>query len=352
MPSIQRPPRFLNACAGRPVDATPVWLMRQAGRYLPEYRRLREKHTLLELLANPERAAEVTLLPIKRFDLDAAILFSDLLPPLQALGLGLEFVKDEGPRILRPLRTTRDVDLMPVPLAEETLAVTLDTIKLLRPELDSLGVPLIGFGGAPFTLAAYAIEGGGSRSYDTARTFMLREPAAWQRLMKKLTTFQIDYLQAQVRAGAQALQVFDSWVGVLSREEYVDYVQPYNRTLFQALKKTGVPVIHFTTRTSAYLEEVAACGADFLSVDSQLPLDEAWRRAGSRGPIQGNLEPLTLLAPWSETRYRADRVLEQAKGLPGHIFNLGHGLVPSIDPDQVARLIDHVHQATAGRTAP
>ena len=348
MSSSLRPPRFLQACRGEPVDATPVWLMRQAGRYMAEYRALRQKHTLLELIAHPELAAEVTLMPVKRFDLDAAILFSDLLPPLAALGLGLEFVKDEGPKIQRPLKTVRDIDLMPCPSAEESLPETMAAIRLLRPELDSLGVPLIGFAGAPFTLAAYAIEGGGSRGYDTARTLMLSQPAAWQRLMKKLAAFQADYLMAQAKAGAQALMVFDSWVGVLGREEYRRYVAPYNKTLFAALKKTGVPVIHFTTRTAAYLEDVAADGADILGVDAQLPLGEVRARLGWDKPVQGNLEPLTLLAPWRELKFRIDEVLDSNGGKPGHIFNVGHGLVPSIDPDAVNRLVDYVHEKTSG----
>jgi uroporphyrinogen decarboxylase len=322
--------------------------MRQAGRYMPEYRALREKHTLLQLIAEPELAARVTLQPLDRFDFDAAILFNDLLPPLDAMGLGLEFVAGEGPRILRPLKTTRDVDMMAVPAAEETLGHTMAAIRLLRPELDRRGIPLIGFGGAPFTMAAYALEGEGSRGYDKARTFMLSEPAAWERLMKKITAFQADYLTAQAKAGAQALQVFDSWVGVLGRDEYRRFVAPYNKTLFTTLKKTGVPVIHFTTRTSAYLEDVAADGADVLGVDAQLPLGEVRGRLGWGRPVQGNLEPLALLAPWHELKYRVDEVLEGNAGRPGHIFNVGHGLVPSTPVDAVARLVDYVHQRTAG----
>ena len=343
------PSRFLQACRGEPTDATPVWLMRQAGRYMPEYRALRERHTLLELVAQPELAAAVTLMPVQRFAVDAAILFSDLLPPLAAMGLGLEFVKDEGPRIQKPLRTTRDIDLLPVPASEEVLPETMAAIRLLRPELDPRGVPLIGFGGAPFTLAAYAVEGGGSRNYDKARALMLAEPAAWQRLMKKLATFQADYLTAQVKAGAQAIQVFDSWVGVLGREEYRRYVAPYNKTLFAALKKTGVPVIHFTTRTSAYIEDVAADGSDLLGVDAQLPLAEVRGRLGWDKPVQGNLEPLALLAPWRELKFRIDEVLDGNGGKPGHIFNVGHGLVPQTDPDAVARLVDYVHERTGAR---
>ena len=346
MPSANRPPRFLQACQNQATDATPVWLMRQAGRYMAEYRALREKHSLLEMIAEPELAAAVTLMPIKRFDFDAAILFADLLPPLAAMGLGLEFVKDEGPKILRPLTTTAAIDRMACPSAEETLPHTMAAIRLLRPELDSLGIPLIGFGGAPFTLAAYAIEGGGSRGYDKARTLMLREPAAWQRLMKKLTAFQIDYLSAQAKAGVQALQVFDSWVGVLGKEEYRRFVAPYNQQLFAALKKTGVPIIHFTTRTSAYLEDVAADGADIMGVDAQLPIAEVRRRLGPDKPVQGNLEPLAILAPWRELKFRIDEVLDGNAGQTGHIFNVGHGLVPSTDPDAVARLVDYVHERT------
>jgi len=341
------PSRFLAACAGRPTDTIPVWFMRQAGRYLPEYRALRERHSLLELIRQPELAVQVTLQPVDRFPLDAAILFNDLLPPLDAMGLGLSFVKGEGPQFERPLRTTRDVDLLPCPSAEEVLPQTMTALRLLRQELDSRGVPLLGFGGAPFTLAAYAIEGEGSRGYNVARTFMVSEPAAWQRLMKKLTAFQVDYLTAQVKAGAQALQVFDSWVGVLSLEEYRRFVAPYNRQLFAGLKKTGVPVIHFTTRTSAYIEEVAADGADVLGVDAQLPLDQVRQRLGAL-PVQGNLEPLALLAPWRELKFRVDALLEANQGRPGYIFNVGHGLVPQTDPEVVARVVDYVHQWTAG----
>jgi len=344
--SPSRPPRFLRACRGESVDATPVWFMRQAGRFLPEYRALRQRHSLLELIAEPELAAEVTLMPVKRFDLDAAILFSDLLPPLAAMGLGLEFVKDEGPKILRPLATVRDIDLMACPSAEESLPQTMAAIRLLRPQLDAMGIPLIGFAGAPFTMAAYAIEGGGSRGYDRARSMMLAEPAAWQRLMKKLVAFQIDYLTAQAKAGVQALQVFDSWVGVLGREEYRRFVAPYNQTLFAALRKTGVPIIHFTTRTAAYIEDIAADGADILGVDAQLPLGELRGRLGWDKPVQGNLEPLALLAPWRELQFRIDEVLAGAAGRPGHIFNVGHGLVPVTDPDVLARVVDYVHQKT------
>lgn len=343
-----RPPRFLTACAGLPVDRIPVWFMRQAGRYMPEYRALREKHSLLDLIAVPELAAQVTLQPLDRFDVDAAILFNDLLPPWQAMGLGLEFVAGEGPRILRPLQTVRDVDMFPVPSASETLGSTLETIKILRQDLDSRGIPLIGFGGAPFTLAAYALEGGGSRSYDKARTFMIQEPAAWQRLMKKITTFQLDYLTAQAKAGAQALQVFDSWVGVLGKAEYERYVQPYNKTLFTGLKKTGVPIIHFTTRTAAYLETVAADGADILGVDAQLPLGEVRQRLGDSKPVQGNLEPLALQGRPRELSFRVQEVLEDNGGRPGFIFNVGHGLVPSTPIDSVHRVIEQVHASPVG----
>jgi uroporphyrinogen decarboxylase len=314
---------------------------------MPEYRALREKHTLLELIAEPELAAEVTLQPIRNFDLDAAILFNDLLPPLQAWGLGLEFVKGEGPVIPRPLRTVRDIDLLPCPSAEETLPQTMAAIRILRPELDSRGIPLIGFGGAPFTLAAYAIEGEGSRGYDKTRTLMLSEPAAWQRLMRKITAYQTDYLAAQAKAGAQALQVFDSWVGVLGKEEYRRFVAPHNRQLFAALKKTGVPVIHFTTRTAAYIEEIAADGADVLGVDAQLPLAEIRARVGDR-PVQGNLEPLSLLAPPRELDFRIREVLAGNASRPGFIFNVGHGLVPATPVDAVHRLIDTVHRFPVG----
>jgi uroporphyrinogen decarboxylase len=339
---------FLRACAGLSAAPTPVWLLRQAGRYLPEYRALREQHSMLELIRTPELAAQVTLMPVERFGVDAAIVFSDILPPLVGMGLDLDFVKGDGPRIGSPIASTRDVDLLGTPPAEETMAETLEAIRLVRAELEPRVVPVIGFAGAPFTLASYAIEGGTSKDFTKTKAFMLSEPAAWRRLLTKLATVQADYLLAQARAGAQALQVFDSWAGrALGREDYLRYVAPHNRELFAAVARAGVPVINFSLGTSSYLADAAACGGDVVGLDWQLPLDEAWRRVGFERPVQGNLDPASLLAPWRELRARIDDVLDRAAGRPGHVFNVGHGVVPQTPVDNVRRLVEHVHEQTS-----
>jgi uroporphyrinogen decarboxylase len=341
-------PPFLRACHGHPAERTPVWLLRQAGRYMPEYRALREQHSMLELIRTPELAAEVTLMPVDAFGLDAAIVFSDILPPLVGMGLDLDFVKGDGPVIGRPIASARDVDLLGTPPAEETMAGTLEAIRIVRAELEPRGVPVIGFAGAPFTLASYAIEGGTSKDFSRTKAFMLSEPAAWRRLLTKLATVQADYLLAQARAGAQALQVFDSWAGrALGREDYRRYVAPHNRELYAATARAGVPVINFSLGVSAYLEEAAACGGDVVGLDWALPLDEAWRRVGLERPVQGNLDPASLLAPWRVLRARIDDVLDRAGGRPGHIFNVGHGLVPQTPVDNVRRLVEHVHERTS-----
>ena len=339
--------RFLRACHRLPVDATPVWLMRQAGRYMPEYRALREKHSMLEMIQSPELAAEVTLQPINAFDLDAAIIFADILPPLIGMGLSLEFHPGKGPIIHNPIQTNYDIDLLGTPPAEETLAPTLEAIRIVTAELEPKGIPLIGFAGAPFTLASYAIEGGGSKDYAKTKALMYREPAAWKRLMEKLVTVQADYLLEQAHAGASALQVFDSWAGLaLGRDAYQCYVAPYNALLFGKLKQAGVPVINFSTGTFPYLEDVAACGGEVIGVDFRMPLGAAWEKIGSQCAIQGNLDPMALLADWPEVQYQIDRVLEQGAGRPGHIFNLGHGIHQTTPRENVKSLVDYVHERT------
>jgi len=339
---------FLRACRGLPVARTPVWLLRQAGRYQPEYRALREKHSLLELIRTPELAAQVTLLPVEAFELDAAIVFSDILPPLVGMGLDLAFLKGDGPSIGNPIVSTRDVDLLGTPPAEETMPATLRAIALVRAELESRDIPVIGFAGAPFTLASYAIEGSTSRDYSRTKAFMLSEPAAWRRLLRKLVTVQSDYLLAQARAGAQALQVFDSWAGrALGRDDYVRYVAPHNRELLAAVAQAGVPVVNFSLGVGSYLAEAAACGGDVVGLDWHLPLDEAWELVGLERPVQGNLDPAALLAPWPELRFRIDDVLDRAGDRPGHVFNVGHGLVPQTPVDNVRRLVEHVRERTS-----
>jgi uroporphyrinogen decarboxylase len=339
---------FLRACRGLPVERTPVWLLRQAGRYQPEYRAFRERHSLLEVIRTPELAARVTLLPVDSFGVDAAIVFSDILPPLVGMGLDLDFVKGDGPRIGNPIASPRDVDLLGTPPAEATMAATLDAIRIVRRELEPRTVPVIGFAGAPFTLASYAIEGGTSKDFTRTKAFMLSEPAAWRRLLAKLVTVQADYLLAQAASGAQALQVFDSWAGrALGREDYLRYVAPHNRELFAKVAAAGVPVINFSLGVSAYLSDAASCGGDVVGLDWSLPLDEAWERVGFERPVQGNLDPAALLAPWRELRFRIDDVLERAAGRPGHVFNVGHGLTPSTPVDNVRRLVEHVRERTS-----
>jgi uroporphyrinogen decarboxylase len=337
--------RFLKACRREPVDATPVWFMRQAGRFMAEYRALREKYSILELIRTPERAVEVTLQPINAFNLDAAIIFADILPPLVGMGIGLEFVKGSGPVLQNPVRSPDDVDRLRTPPAEENLPFTLEAIRLARAELEGR-VPLIGFSGAPFTLASYAIEGGSSRNYTLAKGFMFEHPDSWHVLMDKLSKVIGEYLVAQAEAGAQALQVFDSWAGALSPTDYREFVLPYTQRVIAEAQSTGVPVINFSTGTSAMLDAVAEAGGDVIGVDWRIELDRAWEIVGNDVALQGNLDPVALLAPRSELMRRTADVLSRAAGRPGHIFNLGHGILPTTPVENVAALADYVHEIT------
>jgi uroporphyrinogen decarboxylase len=340
--------RFLRACRRLPVDATPVWLMRQAGRYMQEYRALRAKYSMLELIQTPELAAEVTLQPINAFDLDAAIIFADILPPLIGMGLNLEFVPGKGPVIDNPIDSPADIRQLRTPPAEEFLASTITAVNIVSKELATRGIPLIGFAGAPFTLASYAIEGGGSKDYAKTKALMYSQPEAWAELMEKLVVVQGDYLLQQAKAGASALQVFDSWAGLaLGKEAYNQYVAPFNTKLFQMFKETGLPVINFSTGTFPYLEDVAACGGEVIAVDFRMPLGAAWQKIGYERAIQGNLDPMTLLAPWDELKRHIDGVLDEADGRPGHIFNLGHGINKTTPVDTVRRMVDYIHERTS-----
>lgn len=341
--------RFLRACRREPVDATPIWLMRQAGRYMAEYRALREKHTILEMIKSPELACEVTMQPIEAFDLDAAIIFADILPPLEGMGLELEFVKGEGPVLHNPVRSAADVAALRVPPPEESLPFTLEAIRLARAELDPRGIPLIGFSGAPFTLAAYAVEGGGSRNHAEVKGLMMADPAAWQSLMEKLAEVVGHYLLAQAQAGAQALQLFDSWVGALSPADYRRYVQPYSRRALEIAAQAGVPLIHFGTGTSGMLTDIRDAGGDVIGVDWRIDLDTAWELLGDNVGKQGNLDPIALLAPWPALEERARDVLDRAAGRPGHIFNLGHGILPPTPVENVKRLAEFVHEYSSQR---
>lgn len=340
--------RFLRACLRRPVDCTPVWIMRQAGRYLPEYRRIRGKMPFLDMCRRPEIAAEVTLQPLRRFDLDAAIIFSDILLVLQAAGVGLAFTENDGPVIRRPVRTAAQARAIRIFHPEEELWYVMEAIRLVRRELDGR-VPLIGFSGAPFTLASYLVEGGHSTGFVRTKGMMYGEPSTWHRVMERLTTLLTDYLKAQVRVGAQALQVFDSWVGCLSAEDYREYVFPHSCALLSEIKKTGVPVIHFGTDTAAFLGMMGAAGGDVIGVDWRLPLDEAWKRIGYARGIQGNLDPAVLLGPRRAIKDKVRRILTRAEGRPGHIFNLGHGIHQNTPVGNVSALVDAVHELSSGR---
>jgi uroporphyrinogen decarboxylase len=336
--------RFLRACRREPVDRTPVWMMRQAGRYMAEYQALRAKHSLLELCRTPELAVEVTLQPVRAFDFDAAILFSDLLIPLAPLGIPFDFQAGEGPVVEKPLRSASDVAALRRFEPRQELAMVLDAIRMLRAELR---VPLIGFAGAPFTLASYAIEGGHSASFARTKALMYGEPATWHRLAALLADVVGDYLRAQVEAGAQAVQVFDSWVGALDEADYREFVLPHCRRIFEALSGSDLPQIHFGTGTGHLLAAQREAGGSVIGVDWRTPLDEGWRRAGEGVAVQGNLDPTLLFAPRERLLERVDEVLRRAGGRPGHVFNLGHGILPGTPPDAVKAVVDHVHQATA-----
>jgi len=334
--------RFLKACWREPVDCTPVWFMRQAGRYMAEYRRLREKHSILDLCKTPELAAQVTLQPIDRFALDAAIIFADILLPLEPMGLSLEFAEGEGPVIHNPVRDGAAVERLTVIDGGE-LQYVMDAISVTRRSLAGR-VPLIGFAGAPFTLASYAIEGGSSRNYVRTKQMMYGDPQAWHRLMDKFARVITGYLRRQIKAGAQAVQLFDSWVGCLSAGDYAEYVMPHVQLIFEGLKHEGVPLIHFGTGTTAILKAMRQAGGDVIGIDWRLHLDEAWELVGHDRAVQGNLDPVALFGPIPEIERRVIDILRRAAGRPGHIFNLGHGILPQTPVEHVAAAIDLVHQ--------
>lgn len=310
---------------------------------MPEYRKLRKRHSLLELCRNPELAAEITLQPVERLGVDAAIIFADILLPFEPLRLGLRFEAGEGPRIDRPIQDESDVERLPAFKPEAELGFVMDAIRLARRALPA-DVPLIGFAGAPFTLASYAIEGGASRTFTKTKAFMYQAPTTWHLLLSKLADLVGRYLAAQARAGAQALQLFDSWVGCLSPDDYRTYVQQHSRRALALAASAGVPLIHFGTGTATFLEDFASAGGDVISVDWRIPLDAAWARIGERA-IQGNLEPAALLAPAAERDRQVRDVLARARKRPGHIFNLGHGVLPETDVAAVRAVVDLVHGA-------
>lgn len=311
---------------------------------MSEYRELRAKHEMLELVKSPELSCEVTMQPIEAFDLDAAIIFSDILPPLEGLGLKVGFEAGEGPIVYNPVRDEADVLALPTPDVEEATWFTLEALRLARRELEDRGIPLIGFSGAPFTLACYSVEGGSSKDFTLTKRLMMGRPDLWRQLMDKLTGLVGGYLRAQAEAGAQALQLFDTWAGLLSPSDYLEFAVPYNEAVIREASQTGVPVIYFSTGTDGMLELVAQSGADVIGIDWRIDLGDAWRRIGFDVAIQGNLDPVALLGDRLELETRAARVLDSAGGRPGHIFNLGHGVLRATPPENVRQLVDFVHQ--------
>ncbi len=334
--------RFLRALRREKTDVTPVWFMRQAGRYMPEYRALRLKHTLLELCKTPELATQVTLQPL-RLGVDAAILFADILLPLEPMGASFEFAKGEGPVIHEPITNRAQIDKLRVIDPEEGLGYVLAAIKSIKKELTGK-LPLIGFAGAPFTLASYLIEGGKSAHFAKTKRLMYAEPDAWNALMGKLAEVVRKYLRAQIAAGADCVQLFDSWVGQLSPDDYRDYVQPHVAHILKDVEKAGVPVIHFGTGTQALLELQRDAGGTAIGLDWRTPFAEGWKRIGYDRAVQGNMDPTVLFAPVEIAKQHAKRVLDAAGKRPGHVFNLGHGILPETPVETVQAVIDFVHE--------
>lgn len=349
LPSTIDDTLFMRAARRLPVERTPLWFMRQAGRVLPEYRAVRAQLSLLEITQQPDLCAEVTLQPVRRFGVDAAILFADIMHPLIGAGVDLDIVDGVGPVIHRPVRSAADVDALRPVVPQLDLPYVLETIGILQRELGGR-TPLIGFSGAPFTLASYLIEGKASRDFTRTKALMYGEPSTWAALMEHLTEMVVVYLRAQLTAGVNAVQLFDSWVGCLSPREYVSFVQPYCRRIFAELAETGAPLIHFGVNTATLLELMRDDGGTVVGVDWRLPLDQAWAVLGDGVGIQGNLGPATLFAPPAVVRREVHDVLDRAGGRPGHIFNLGHGLLPNTPLDGVYAAVDAVH-AYAGRDA-
>ena len=332
---------FLRACRREPVEHTPIWLMRQAGRSLPEYRALREKWTLEEIVAQPELCAEVTLQPVRRLGVDAAVMFADIMLPLRGMGVGFELVDGVGPVIGEPIRTPAAIASLRMPPAAESLPQVLQAIAIVARESP---VPALCFSGAPFTLASYVIEGRPSRDFLVTKEFMYREPEAFALLLEKLATVMAEYLTAQVKAGASAIQLFDSWVGALSPADYARRVLPHTKRIFDATASLGVPRIHFGTGTAGLLELIASAGPDVVSLDWRVGLDAAWDRVGHERGVQGNLDPASLLGPMDVMRDAAREVLRLAGGRPGHIFNLGHGVLPGSRLENLQALVETVHE--------
>jgi uroporphyrinogen decarboxylase len=339
--------RFLRACRREPVDRTPVWFMRQAGRYLPEYQEVRRDRDVLALTRDPELAAEVAIQPVKRLGVDAAILFSDIMVPVAAVGIDVRIVRNQGPTLAEPFRSDADLGRIRPLDPEADVPFTLETVRILRRELD---VPVIGFAGAPFTVASYLIEGQPSRDHARTKALMHGETATWERLMEALAELMLGYLRAQVEAGVQALQLFDSWAGALDRDDYERHVLPTSTRMFEELRPLGVPLIHFGTGTGELLDLMRDAEPHVVGVDWRVPLDAAWERIGPDTAIQGNLDPAACVGPWEAVERKALDVLRRAGGRPGHVFNLGHGVLPQTPPENLERLVELIHERTGGGT--
>jgi uroporphyrinogen decarboxylase len=342
--------RFVRACLRRPVDRTPVWFLRQAGRYMQEYREVRKHHTLVEICKQPELAAEVTITAAEKLDVDAAIIFADLLLPLEPMGLDFEFLAGEGPVVHRPVRTAEDVRALRTDRAGDLAYVARAIEKVAAHFRDRMGV--IGFCGAPYTLASYMIEGGGSRNYIHTKQMMYRDPSSWRMLLDKIVLVLEQYCRLQVEAGADVIQIFDSWVGSLGLADYRDYAFEASQRLVRSVQQMGVPVIYFGVDTAGLLPDMASTGADVIGLDWRQPLDEGWRAVGHGHAVQGNLDPITLFAPLDVLEKRVHEILRAANGRPGHIFNLGHGIVPETPVENVQAVVRMVREFRLEQSHP
>jgi uroporphyrinogen decarboxylase len=334
--------RFVKACKALPVDRTPVWFMRQAGRYMAEYRAVRKEHSLIEICKNPKLAAEVTITAAEALGVDAAIIFADLLLPLEVMDLPFHFASGEGPVVETPIKNEADIARLRTDRASD-LGYVSEAVRLVCKHFETR-LPVIGFCGAPFTLASYMIEGRGSRNYLQTKKMMYTSPEIWDELLRKLVCVTSEYAVEQVRAGADVIQIFDSWVGCLSVEDYQQYVLPRTRKLVEAVKQSGVPVIYFGTETATLLKSMKKTGADVIGLDWRIPLDEGWQSLGMKGAVQGNLEPVLLFAKWNELKARATDLMKRANGRQGHIFNLGHGILPETPVENVKALTEFVQE--------
>jgi uroporphyrinogen decarboxylase len=339
-------PLLVRACRREPVERTPVWFMRQAGRSLPEYRALRERHSFFEVANTPELCAEVTLQPVRRHGVDAAVLFADIVTPVLGMGLEVELVEGVGPVVAEPVAAEADVDRLRLPDPEQAYAAVLEAVRIVRRELGA-DQALVGFCGGPFTVAGYLVEGRPSRDFVRVKELMYREPSVWHALMDRLADGFAAYVAAQTAAGADVIQLFDSWVGALSVADYEEFVAPYSTRILAAV---DVPTIHFGTGTMHLLPPMAAAGGDAIGLDWRVPLDQGWLAVGPDRAVQGNLDPAALLAPWPRIEAAAEDVLARAGGQPGHVFNLGHGVLPETNPDDLTRLVELVHTWTAKTT--